>query len=260
MTTEREFTEYDNGLVIEFMPNSHRYALIEDDERRTVPSVTGILGILDKPNLRRWYGKEDSIAVLEMERAGELVGVPSEQAIYIARDRGLGAEGKRDAGAERGTAVHDALERFCTDGTVPALGDYSEAVRGYVQAVCGFLIEHDPEPILTEQIVGSPTHLFAGRFDLLCTIDGVRTIVDLKTSARTYPEHHIQMAAYELAMPECGIDPPERSLIVAVAETGHYQTVEGQGKPEHFLGVLGAYKAMSSIRSAVKAAEKAVTA
>ncbi len=268
-TVEREFADFDWGKV-EFMPKSHRYALHikaeelfedHDGELKRVPaiSVTSAIGILDKPALRKWYGAEDALAVLEMERAGELVGIPDDQAIYVARSKGRGAEAKRDAGAERGNAVHLALRGYCESGVVPSLSGLPDSTRPYVQALCSWLLDASPEPLMVEQIVGSPTHGFAGRFDLLATIDGTLCLIDAKTSsgAHKYPEASLQMAGYELAFPECGIAPPERSLILTLTDSGLYEVGEAKGKAEDFLAVLAAQKAVSGLRNALRAQEKA---
>ena len=252
-----QFAAYD-GFQIEYRDASHRYWLHEGEIRTPIVSVTTMLGIIDKPALRKWYGNVDSAAVLEAERAGKLRNIEPDAAIHVLRQRGLGAEAQREAGAERGTAVHDALERFCTTGTVPTLSDYPDAVRGYVQALCGALIDLDPQPILIEQIVASPTHRYAGRFDLIADIGGQRTLLDLKTSsnAGTYRESHLQLAGYELTFSECGIDPVEASMILELSQEGTYRAVPGIGRTDRFLSVLAAYRDIKATDADLKAREK----
>jgi hypothetical protein len=252
-----EFQDYD-GFRVEYRDASHRYWIHQPllSNRESAVSVTSVLGLLDKPALRKWYGAQDATAVLELEREGDLIGIPSDKAIYVARQKGVGAEAKRDAGASRGTAVHDALRAYCEDGTVPALGDFPESVRGYVQGVCSWLVEAAPEPLMTERIVGSPTQLFAGRFDLLATIDGVRTLVDLKTSSSIHPEMHLQLAGYQLAFAECDIEPVERAIILAAAESGHFTTARCRAKPAAFLAVLRAHREVKALESEISAAKR----
>ena len=106
---DEEIVEYD-GFKVQYKDASHRYWLIEEEEglfpgteaiRTPAISVTSVLGILDKPNLRRWYGTQDATATLTLEREGKLEGVPTDQAVHIMREKGFGAEAKRDAGASR---------------------------------------------------------------------------------------------------------------------------------------------------------------
>src|SRR5439155_895565 len=218
-----EFQTY-NGFSIEYRDASHRYHGHINNERQPWVSVTSALAIVDKPALRKWFGNQDATAVLDLERKGELVGIPTDQAIHVTRQRGLGAEAQRDAGAQRGTALHQALQVYCEKATVPRLSDFEPHVRGYVQGLCSWLLEASPEPLIVERIVGSPKEQFAGRFDLLCEIDGRRVLVDLKSAAKPYPEHHLQLAGYRYAMQECGLNGVEEALILAVSESGHFIT------------------------------------
>ena len=284
VTVEREWQEYD-GFKVEFLPSSHRYylhtptqehllagVLVEgagsperDWDRIPAISVTSALSVLNKPALIKWAGKEDATAVLGLERDGQLMGIPTDQAIYVARQRGYGAEAKRDAGAARGTAVHKALQDYVQDGMIPKLDGLSDEVRGYVQALASWLIDASPEPVMSERIVGSPKYGFAGRFDLIASLsvvggkwNAVPTLVDLKTGANAhkYPEAHIQLAGYELAFGECGIEPIGQSMIVSLDESGFYKTATGLARREDFLAVLDAHRAVKSIEKALRASEK----
>jgi hypothetical protein len=261
--TERAYTERDgsefmayDGVTIEYRDASHRYWLHRDGVRSAAISVTTALKVLDKPALVGWAERMGAEAALRLERAGELSGIAVEDVLSAIRARGEGADAKRDAGAERGTAIHEALRIYCSEGTVPNVGDFAEPVRGYVQALCRWLVSVQPEPIAVEQIVGSPAHGFAGRFDLLANVDGRRTVVDLKTSARVYAEHHLQTAAYMLALEECGVEPAERGIIVAVGADGTFHGPQCCADASHYLAVLGAYRALTAVRSGARAMEK----
>lgn len=265
------FESYD-GFMVEYRDASHRYWLCEpidqtkligvpDElvglpsfERKPVVSVTSVLGIIDKPALRRWYGQKDAEATLDLERSGELAGIDIADAIALMRSKGLGAEAKREAGADRGTAVHDALQTFCEDGTVPGLGDFPDATRGYVQGLCAWLLDAEPEPELVEQIVGSPSLGIAGRFDLIAALGTERWLIDLKTSANAgkYPESHAQLEGYKLCFPECGIKPVDKGLIVVVYENGGYEAVPSKGEPQDFLDILACHKALGRLRGRLK--------
>ncbi|HXJ92654.1 MAG TPA: hypothetical protein VMT20_07200 [Terriglobia bacterium] len=256
-TTDSELQLYE-GFTVEYRDASHRYWLLEgDDGRRAVPSVTTILGILDKPALRRWQGNLDAAAVLTLEREGKLQGVDPDGAAQIARERGLGAEARRDAAGTRGTAIHDALEAYCTEGKVPALADFPEDHKGYVQGLCAWLSDARPEPLIVERIVGSPRYGFAGRLDLIAMVGGKRLCCDLKTNrSGYYPESHAQIAGYRLTFPECGIEDVDGGMIVQVAADGSYETVEAVAGPDAFLSVLGCYRAVQDVKKALKEARR----
>ncbi len=266
--TEREFQAYE-GFSVEFLPNSHRYfiehAISDEDrlrgelpERKPAISVTSALSILDKPALRRWQGNEDATAVLGLERDGELRGVPTDKAIYVARERGYGAEALRDKGGARGTAVHEALRLWCAGGAIPNLSDYPDETRGYVQAMCDFLVVEQPEVELAERIVGSPQWGYAGRLDLIATVNGIRGCWDLKTGANAglYREAHTQLAGYCATFPECGIEPVEETWVLELREDGSWVPRKGIGTAEQWFAVLDAHKAMKKLDKGLAEAKK----
>jgi hypothetical protein len=259
--TEREGSEIVtyHGFAVEFREASHRYWTILGDERTPAVSVTSALRVLDKPALVSWAERCGVEGALRLERAGILTGVSLDDALGVVRAHGEGAEAKRDAGADRGTAIHEALRSYCADGKVPTLGDFDPAVRGYVQGLCKWLLAAQPEPILTEQIVASPTHEYAGRIDLLATIDGRRQLVDLKTNpaGRVYAEAHLQTAGYVLALYECGLDPVDGAMIVAAGQDGTFQQSVCCSEPSHFLAVLACHRAVAEVRAQARAMEKA---
>lgn len=253
-----EITEYED-FAVEYRDSSHRYWIMRGEARTPAISVTSALKVLDKPALIPWAERMGAEGALILERAGQLAGIEPADCVGVMRSHGMGAEAKREAGADRGTAIHDALRLYCEDGTIPAIRDFDPEVRGYVSALCAWLIKADPEPIFVETVVGSPTHDYAGRVDLLATIDGRRTLVDLKTNpaGRVYPEAHLQAAAYGLALEECGIEPADCGVIVAAGEDGSHQSAPLCADPQHFLAVLACHRAMSAVRGAVRAQEKA---
>lgn len=251
---DSEITTYPD-FAVEFRASSHRYWLHHDGERTPAVSVTSALGVLDKPALRKWYGKMDAEATLTLERSGQLNGVAVEDVIGVVRSLGLGAEAKRDAGADRGTAVHEALRIYCEEGTVPSLADFPEEVRGYVQAACGWLVASSPEPIAVERIVGSATHGYAGRMDLRAKLDGRDVIVDFKSNpgGRVYLEAHLQVRAYAMADVECGNPEPEGAVIVALGEDGSYEQSECCAGVEDWLSVLSCHRRVAGLRNGLTA-------
>lgn len=256
-----EITVYD-GFSVEYRDSSHRYWLHVDDGRAPAVSVTSALKVLDKPALVAWAERCGVEGALRLERSGVLTEIDEQDALGVVRAHGEGADAKREAGADRGTAIHDALQLYCTEAKIPNVGDFDPQVRGYVQGLCGWLIAAQPEPLLVEQVVGSPTHLFAGRIDLLATVNGQRTLVDLKTNpaGRVYTEAHLQTAAYMLALEECGIEPAVGAVIVAAGESGGFSTSTCCSDPAHFLAVLACHRAVSAVRAQAKAEEKRVEA
>lgn len=186
-----------SGIEIEFDEDAHRYRV----NGEKYPSVTGLLGqVIDKSGgLVPWAVKE----------------------VREGRD----PMDTRDDAAARGTSIHDALEVLATDGTPPLLDQFPEEHRGYVQGLCRWWLKYRPVPLLVEQIVASVVHRFAGKLDLVCLIDGVSHLVDLKTSKAVRGEMHLQTAAYSLALKEGGWTVPEVRAILRVGEDGTFEFV-----------------------------------
>lgn len=206
--------------------NTKRRSYTVDGDR--LPSVTTLLGVIDKSGpLMAW-------AVAETKAGRD----------YRAT---------RDTAATRGTSVHDALEVLASKGTPPELADFPAEDRGYVKALCRWWIDHDPEPVLVEQIVASPTHRFAGKFDLVAEIQGMRHLIDLKTSKRVYDTHHLQIAAYRLALMECGWDDVSLGAVLRVGEDGEYEFVPANAEPQDFESVCALYETLKKVRRKPKA-------
>lgn len=255
--TERdgsEFQSYDD-VTIEYRDASHRYWLHFDEKREAAVSVTSVLRVLDKPYLLKWAESCGAEGAARLAAMGELDDVLPEDAGDLVRLHKLGADAKRDAGGEGGTATHSVLEHWVRHGTIPNLADYTPEVRGFVQGLCAFLLENDPEPTSTERMVGSRKHMYAGRLDMRALIRGRDTLVDLKRK-RVYDEAHLQTRGYAMADEECGSAPPDDILIVAVTADGGYEAVPCEAEPGDWLNVLAAYRSMGRLRGARAARNK----
>lgn len=144
-----------------------------------VPGVTTITGILDKPAL-----------------------------IYWAWDLGMkGIDYKKykDDKADIGTLAHDMIICHLL-GTDPCTKDYTQnqidqaenALISYFEWEKGKHIE----VIHTETALVSEYYRYGGQFDILANIDGIATLLDIKTGKAIYPEMVIQLAAYEWLISE----------------------------------------------------------
>lgn len=252
-----EFQVYEN-FAVEYRDASHRYWLHQADGRTPAISVTSALKVLDKPALMAWAEAAGATGAAQLAELGELQGVPHSEAINIVRLHKLGMDAKRDAGAGRGTAVHQVLEFWGRERTVPDLADFPAEVRGYVQGLCAFLLATRPKPSSVERFVGSVEHCYAGRLDMRADLDGRDCIVDLKTSPRgvIYDEAHLQARGYAIADVECGSSAPDGIVIVAVGAEGNWQMAECEAEDGDWLNVLRTYRTVARLRSARAAREK----
>lgn len=94
---------------------------------------------------------------------------------------------------ERGTFVHRASE-MVDRGTLdwaaldPVLIPYCEAYRKFVE-------EARPEIVLSETPMYHGTYLYAGTFDRVIRLNGITSLIDLKTGS-PHPATALQVAAY----------------------------------------------------------------
>jgi predicted RecB family nuclease len=106
-----------------------------------------------------------------------------------------------------------------------------------------------------EMMVGSKEWGFAGRFDLLYYQNGQLVLGDLKTSKTVQPTHLVQLAAYRLALAECGYEyPVERMEVIWAKPDGSYQVVESKALAGDFLNILAAYRSYNEQQTYLKEA------
>jgi len=146
-----------------------------------VPSVTTVLGILNKPNLLDWAWR-------------------------------CGCEGKdykaiRDQAADIGTLAH-ALVVGALTGEKVDLTEYSQEQIDKAETCLikyyDWLKEHPIEPILLETQFVSEIHRFGGTIDCLAKLNGSLVLIDHKTSKAVWPEMFYQLAAYRQLLREAG--------------------------------------------------------
>lgn len=196
-------TLYGGTVPITFYETSHRYKL--GDAKNYLISVTGATGIIDKSrfllpwavNLATAYirGKADAQAMIPYEELMAWLPEAEEQHKI-----------KKDQAATIGSMVHDWVENFtlakATNSPVPELPE-DEKVLTAISAFLDWYNSNHIEYVSTEQLVYSKEHGYCGHFDAVAKINGVRTIIDYKTSKSiAYPEYKLQISAYWVAYEE----------------------------------------------------------
>lgn len=172
---------------------------------RQVPGVTTILGVLNKPALVPWAN-----------RMG-LQGIDTNK--YV------------DKMADIGTCGHYLTE--CQDLDVePDLSRYSQEVTekagNVLKKYIAWIQLHKVDVIEVEWRLVSNQHLYGGTIDRYCQIDGVPTVLDIKTSKAIWPEHLHQTAAYRQLVLEQGCK-VEAVRILQIGRT------ENEGFSERYL-------------------------
>lgn len=182
-----------HGLV--FYPKSHRYKL----DGQWVPGVTTILGVLDKPGLRKWAAAQVAEYVADHRDAVEHLYAAGRGPMVAALKETPWQQ--RDDAADRGTKLHDYAERILLVQEVDVPDDLAPVIEHALQ----FLDEWQITPLLIEAVVGSREHSYAGKLDVVAEYRNPRTgetgigIFDWKSGRRIYASACFQLNAYAFA-------------------------------------------------------------
>lgn len=220
----------------------------------------------DPGGLMNWAAKLDRVGVAELAGAC----LDSEDSLEWLRDpRVIGAAlheadltwyDVRKRISDRGTNVHELIFlALATGERPPSLAKLSAEERAYGQAAIRWWRDNDPTPLYAEQVTYHPELRVAGRFDLLCEINGERVLVDAKTRDKGVARRgdHAQLAGYELCNVECGIGGSDRQVALLLKPDGTYDAHDSVGEPEDFLAALDAYRRGEALGKRMEAAEKA---
>ena len=159
----------------------HTVYKTQDGER--VPSVTTILGILNKPALIHWA--------------------------WECGTRGEDYRKVRDDAASVGTLAHYLI--LChLKGIEPDLSEYSpDDVTRAETCLIKYLDwekEHPIEPVLVEAPLVSEKHNYGGTIDCLARLNGDLILIDHKTGKAIYSDMFYQLAAYQELLKENGYE------------------------------------------------------
>lgn len=172
-----------------------RATTITDAKRlKLLPSVTNIIGILDKPALQEWRLDQVAKAAYESPRGEE-----ESFDYYKRRIKDAAFDQVKDA-ADIGTMIHEALDN-AFQGT-PWNPDASK----YIAPVLSWIHEKKLEITGREETMVSVKEGYAGRTDVFYTWPPSKTgkgILDYKSKktkpgekVESYLEHRMQLAAY----------------------------------------------------------------
>lgn len=191
-----------------------------------VPSVTTVLKQLNKPALVQWA--VDQTAAFAVANIDNLLSRTEEQGWgflrwYWNRDPLKGEvelrnfyNGVRDDAAELGTMIHEWIAADHGEGNYPDVSMAPEFFWQMVNVWNEWSAQHDVKPIVSEGTVWSELGGgYAGTLDGIWEIDGVRYLLDIKSSRNVYDEHMMQLAALggaQVLMVEDGEDWVEKPI------------------------------------------------
>jgi PD-(D/E)XK nuclease superfamily len=154
-----------------------------------LPSVTGIVNVLAKPQLERWKMMQACSAVLTSpRREGEGLDAFMERVLF--QDK----EGEQEAriAAERGSGIHDAIASGLKEQP------FDPAYFEYVNAAVGVLESLGKIVTVEKVVVGNG---YAGRMDALVENAESLVVLDWKSASKlpekdSWDDHKLQTAAY----------------------------------------------------------------
>ena len=126
-----------------------------------------------------------------------------------------------EAAADRGTKVHAATEDLDKTGRAEIEDEYLPYLQAYVQ----FRQEHDVQWELIEYADYHPELRYAGTIDRYGLVDGIRTLLDIKTTYTVYkPLCGASLNLYRLIL-EAREKQVERLMILHLKKDGTYRPV-----------------------------------
>lgn len=188
-------------------------------------SVTQVLQVIEKPQLRWWFGKEVYYALVKNPELSEREALSTP---YKASKKA----------ASRGSTVHSFVEAYKASQAI--IDTIPSEFRGYVNAFYSWIKKANPKIIAHEKTVVSKKYKYAGTLDMLAVIGELSFIVDIKTNkdANVYPESHLQNSAYYKALEEQGwngYNKIDSIATLSLGENGQYTFQKGVIDFETFL-------------------------
>ena len=183
---------------IDGMPGGRHYKIEGIDE--LFPSVTNVLGVINKPALAPWARNTalESVQTALLARAEMTGSITTEWVSDVIDQARQTPDFKRDQAAGFGTQAHELLDQFI-QGLEPEVPPELEVV---VNNFLSWRAASGMDIRLTEAMVYSEKHRYAGSADAIAYRDGKLIVLDWKTGKGIYPEYGLQVAAYAKALEE----------------------------------------------------------
>lgn len=181
-------------------------------DKRVVPSVTTVLKAENKPALIQWA--VDQTAGYAVANATSLLSHSEDWGFKFLRwyhkrtakienkdiDLNNYHEGVRDDAADMGTAIHEWIQADLVPGLqYPDLSQQGEPFWQMVDKWEQWRKGKEIIPHFTERTVWNDTAGYAGTFDGAWEVDGVYSLMDIKSSRGIYDSTWMQVAALYFA-------------------------------------------------------------
>lgn len=157
-------------------------------------SVTTILKAAPKGDaLIGWSAKVTAEAAIAAVQNGTLPAMVAQDAAAAQKFLTQSRFTKRDAAADAGTLIHEAIEAWILGKPLPEIPRELEGHWRFFQQWCR---EYRPKWELSEATVYNRSQVYAGTLDIIARIGKARWLIDGKTSKAVYDSHALQCCAY----------------------------------------------------------------
>jgi hypothetical protein len=190
-----------NGHLLEHDEESHIYLL----DGKILTGVTSIIsgGYPKSQRIVDWQIKE-GVKWFWKEVAGADPTLVDKRLPDLLKQAPTAFKTGLDEAGDIGTEVHDYC--YCTEKGLPVKDVSQHPQVDIIKKCCQQFDEwraaNKDTVIALEELICSPTYMYAGRFDRLANRNGVITLSDYKTSSSFYITQFVQMAAYAIAIEE----------------------------------------------------------
>ena len=166
-------------IIREVAKASMAHEIYRNRKGQRVPSVSKVIGVMDKPGLVKWANELG------------LQGINSYQYVDIL------------AGA--GTLAHAGVLADLMDtvwDTAPYSKDQINMAKKSVRKWFKWLDKQKFKMLWAERSLVSEKYQFGGRLDIYGILNGKKTLLDIKTTKKLYDNHATQTAGYRILLLE----------------------------------------------------------
>jgi len=161
-------------MTIEVKRKAHKqHTVYKAADGKRVPGTTTICGVLDKPALLYWANNIGLEGIKMREYVDTLAGIGTLTHYRIECEI---------LGEEADLTEYSAADIDMSDNSMLS---YYEWYKG-----------HHLSEVKSEILLVSERYRYGGQLDIVCDLDGVPTLIDIKTGKGLYPDHILQQAAY----------------------------------------------------------------
>lgn len=215
---------YNGEVELLFNETEHLYSV----DGVIVPSVTRILGVIDKPALIPWAVNETVDNLRKTLKPGTLY--TQEQLDFILRDSKDARFRQSKKALNIGSEAHDWLERYIKaqilSTPAPDLPEYPPVLAAVMSYIDWEKRYTDIKYHYSERKLFSKRYMYSGTVDIVIEINGNIVAADFKTSKGIYPEYLVQSAAYAKALEEeLGID-ITKVAVIRIPKDGNTVEIE----------------------------------